>query len=77
MKLTTISKDQIINDKRLLIVGDSNIGKTTTLHVYLSRQFPDGHYPWVMDPYHVTVKADKKIIILELWDTNGILQFID
>lgn len=56
---------------KLTIVGPSGSGKTALLSAYTSSVFVHEHRPTVFDNYTVSLRANNKLIRLNLWDTAG------
>jgi Ras-related protein Rab-1A len=57
---------------KLLIIGDSNVGKTSILLNYTDNYFPESHLATIGVEYKVKeIIKDKYKIILQIWDTAG------
>ena len=57
---------------KLLIIGDSNVGKTSILLNYTDKYFPESHLATIGVEYKVKeLNTDKYRIILQIWDTAG------
>ena len=57
---------------KLLIIGDSNVGKTSMLLNYTDNYFPESHLATIGVEYKVKeIKTDKYNIALQIWDTAG------
>ena len=57
---------------KLLIIGDSNVGKTSMLLNYTDNYFPESHLATIGVEYKVKeLKTNKFNIALQIWDTAG------
>jgi small GTP-binding protein len=57
---------------KLLIIGDSNVGKTSMLLNYTDNYFPETHLATIGVEYKVKeLTSDKYNITLQIWDTAG------
>ena len=57
---------------KLLIIGDSSVGKTSMLLTYTDNYFPESHLATIGVEYKVKqLTADKYNIALQIWDTAG------
>ena len=57
---------------KLLIIGDTNVGKTSMLLNYTDNYFPETHLATIGVEYKVKeVTTDKYKINLQIWDTAG------
>ena len=57
---------------KLLIIGDSNVGKTSMLLNYTDNYFPESHLATIGVEYKFKeIKTDKYNIALQIWDTAG------
>uniref|UniRef100_A0A4W5PZF6 Rho family GTPase 3a n=1 Tax=Hucho hucho TaxID=62062 RepID=A0A4W5PZF6_9TELE len=61
---------QIVKCK-IVVVGDSQCGKTALLHVFAKDIFPENYIPTVFENYTASFEIDTKRIELSLWDTSG------
>ncbi|XP_024264734.2 rho-related GTP-binding protein RhoE [Oncorhynchus tshawytscha] len=61
---------QIVKCK-IVVVGDSQCGKTALLHVFAKDIFPESYMPTVFENYTASFEIDTKRIELSLWDTSG------
>lgn len=62
-------KDSV--DRKLVVVGDGNCGKTCLLVTYCSDSFPDVYVPTVFETYSTFVECNQQRVRLSLWDTAG------
>jgi small GTP-binding protein len=61
---------------RVLFVGDDSVGKTSLLQRYVESAFSDIYMPTIGIDFKInTVKFNKKIVKLQLYDTGGGDQF--
>ncbi|XP_066912183.1 ras-like GTP-binding protein RHO, partial [Clytia hemisphaerica] len=64
------------HNKKLVIVGDDSIGKTSLLWVYVRKQFPTDWIPTVFESYIATIILDTdNFVELAFWDTAGQRQY--
>ncbi|KAJ7217666.1 cell division control protein 42 [Mycena pura] len=57
---------------KLVVVGDSGVGKTSMLISYTKNLFPDGfNYPLVFDSYSKIIDVKGVPYCLAIWDTPG------
>ena len=57
---------------RVLFVGDDSVGKTSLLQRYVENTFTDIYIPTIGIDFKIsTVKVDKKVIKLQIYDTGG------
>ncbi|XP_052361246.1 rho-related GTP-binding protein RhoE-like [Oncorhynchus keta] len=61
---------QIVKCK-IVVVGDSQCGKTALLHVFAKDIFPESYMPTVFENYTASFEIETKRIELSLWDTSG------
>lgn len=58
-------------EKKFVIVGDGESGKTCLLHVFFEDVYPDVYVPTAFDCFTTVVEVDGKRVKLSLWDTAG------
>ncbi|KAJ7204745.1 cell division control protein 42 [Mycena pura] len=58
-----------MNSIKLVVVGDSGVGKTSMLISYTTNEFPDGSYPPVFGSWAEMIIVRGKPYSLGIWDT--------
>uniref|UniRef100_A0A8C8DWY5 Uncharacterized protein n=1 Tax=Oryzias sinensis TaxID=183150 RepID=A0A8C8DWY5_9TELE len=56
---------------KIVVVGDTQCGKTALLHVFAKDCFPESYLPTVFENYTASFEIDKHRIELNMWDTSG------
>ena len=62
---------------KVILIGDSRVGKTSLIEQYINKQFSEEHITTVTagDKFYKEVKVGGKTIKLEIWDTAGQEQY--
>uniref|UniRef100_H3AP86 Rho family GTPase 2 n=1 Tax=Latimeria chalumnae TaxID=7897 RepID=H3AP86_LATCH len=56
---------------KIVVVGDTQCGKTSLLHVFAKDCYPENYVPTVFENYTASFEIDKQRIELNMWDTSG------
>ncbi|XP_072229934.1 rho-related GTP-binding protein RhoN-like [Leuresthes tenuis] len=56
---------------KIVVVGDSQCGKTALLQVFAKDSYPENYVPTVFENYTASFEIDKQRIELNMWDTSG------
>ena len=56
---------------RMVLVGDTSVGKSCLIHNYIHNSFSDEYEPTVLDVYKGTKNFKNKEIKVEIHDTSG------
>ncbi|CAK62897.1 unnamed protein product (macronuclear) [Paramecium tetraurelia] len=56
---------------KIVVVGDSSVGKTSILLTYTQDKFPIDYVPTVFENYSNVISVDNTQVQLTLWDTAG------
>ncbi|MFT7799120.1 rho-related GTP-binding protein RhoN-like [Arapaima gigas] len=56
---------------KIVVVGDTQCGKTALLHVFAKDCYPEKYVPTVFENYTASFEIDKQRIELNMWDTSG------
>jgi small GTP-binding protein len=62
---------KVMNNIKIVAVGDGAVGKTSVLLTYTTNSFSAEYVPTVFDNYGVNLMIDGNIYNLSLWDTAG------
>ena len=54
-----------------MLVGDTAVGKSCLIEMYLHNNFSDDYEPTVLDVYKGPKNVDKQMVDLEIHDTSG------
>ncbi len=61
-------------ERKLVVLGDSEVGKTALVHYFVKRIFPSEYKPTAgAVPYKKTVELGKKTVNLTIWDLAGLM----
>ena len=59
-------------EAKLILVGDSNVGKTSIINRYISDEFKEAILPTLSSNYSLkTINTEKSTVRLQIWDTVG------
>uniref|UniRef100_A0A1A8KJW0 Rho family GTPase 2 n=1 Tax=Nothobranchius kuhntae TaxID=321403 RepID=A0A1A8KJW0_NOTKU len=56
---------------KIVVVGDTQCGKTALLHVFAKDCYPESYVATVFENYTASFEIDKHRIELNMWDTSG------
>ena len=56
---------------KLVLVGDTSVGKSCLIRNYLENQFSENYEPTVLDVYRGTKNIKRRQIDIEIHDTSG------
>uniref|UniRef100_UPI0035900C09 rho-related GTP-binding protein RhoE-like isoform X2 n=1 Tax=Myxine glutinosa TaxID=7769 RepID=UPI0035900C09 len=56
---------------KIVVVGDSECGKTSLLHVFAKDSFPEKYVPTVFESYSSSFEVERRRVELSMWDTAG------
>ncbi|XP_078461948.1 rho-related GTP-binding protein RhoN-like [Lampetra planeri] len=56
---------------KVVVIGDSQCGKTALLHVFAKDSYPQTYIPTVFENYTASFEIEKQRIELNMWDTSG------
>ena len=56
---------------KVIVIGDTSVGKTCLLHTYTTNSFPETYLPTVFDNYTTPISIGGKTVQMNLWDTSG------
>ncbi|XP_076857039.1 rho-related GTP-binding protein RhoN-like [Brachyhypopomus gauderio] len=60
-----------VSRRKIVVVGDTQCGKTALLHVFAKDSYPENYVPTVFENYTASFEIDKQRIELNMWDTSG------
>uniref|UniRef100_A0A8V5GVX8 Uncharacterized protein n=1 Tax=Melopsittacus undulatus TaxID=13146 RepID=A0A8V5GVX8_MELUD len=55
----------------IVVVGDTQCGKTALLHVFAKDCYPEVYVPTVFENYTASFEIDKQRTELNMWDTSA------
>ncbi|KAI9526357.1 hypothetical protein NQZ68_039965 [Dissostichus eleginoides] len=55
---------------KIVVVGDTECGKTALLHVFAKDSYPENYVPTVFENYTASFEIEKQRIELNMWDTS-------
>uniref|UniRef100_A0A8C4QST5 Rho family GTPase 2 n=2 Tax=Eptatretus burgeri TaxID=7764 RepID=A0A8C4QST5_EPTBU len=56
---------------KIVVVGDSECGKTSLLHVFAKDSYPEKYVPTVFESYSSSFDIERRRVELSMWDTAG------
>ncbi|MBN3276156.1 RND2 protein, partial [Polyodon spathula] len=56
---------------KIVVVGDTQCGKTALLHVFAKDSYPENYVATVFENYTASFEIEKQRIELNMWDTSG------
>ncbi|XP_076008016.1 rho-related GTP-binding protein RhoN-like [Genypterus blacodes] len=56
---------------KIVVVGDTQCGKTALLHVFAKDSYPENYVPTVFENYTASFEIEKQRTELNMWDTSG------
>ncbi|KAH3722665.1 sel1 repeat family protein [Pelomyxa schiedti] len=65
----TMSGESEVRSGKIVIVGDTAVGKTCLLVTYINGSFPSDYIPTVFDNYSTFITVDDRGVNIALWDT--------
>ena len=69
-----ISQNKVV--LKMILLGDSGVGKTSLMNKYVNNTFPQHHYVTLgADFLTKEVMVDEQLVKLEIWDTSGCERF--
>ncbi|CAG9335517.1 unnamed protein product [Blepharisma stoltei] len=64
--------------KRIIFIGDCQVGKTSIIHRYKQRTFSEPYVPtYGLDFYSLGIERNEEIVHLQIWDSSGSPRFIN
>ena len=65
--------DKMVGKVKILLLGESAVGKSSLLSQYCDRDFAEGHMPTIGIEYKQKILTlnNNKTIKIQLWDTAG------
>lgn len=71
LSVISMSVEDNVIKRKIVIVGDGACGKTSLLYVFTLGEFPTEYHPTVFENYATDCRVDGKPVRLTLWDTAG------
>jgi small GTP-binding protein len=57
---------------KVIIIGDSNVGKTSIMKAFLNKEIPQTYLPTLGVDFSIkTINVDDKKVKMQIWDTAG------
>ena len=74
LQIEAVKNDNIVYHKsiKIILIGDSKVGKTSILHRLLDNKYDDKYIPSLNLEYtNYTIKINNYIIRMQIWDSPG------
>ena len=63
-------------DLKIVVIGDTNVGKTCLLQTYSTNKFPFDYVPTVFDNFSRLQTVDGEQVTMSIWDTAGQEEYV-